>query len=208
MYSCICRSMLCKNLLSILPNDCPRTFAGWYIFSLTKSISQLLYITSPLVHVSCIRAGFDLDDTFFLIIFFRVDCKTFGFSPAAWLVLLLFKTSIKSSVTFGKFVFSPNTSRFREKAWTFLREFLSLTDQTTATSKSQLTSLIILETVNLSTLLWHSTRPLLQGLSGVVVQILIFTFPQNVLNSSWVTKRTCPMFGKSFWCLSLSFLLL
>lgn len=63
-----------------------------------------------------------------------------------------------------------------EKPLPFLREFLALKAQATATSKSQLISSIVLQTINLSQTSWHSTRLLLQGLLAAVVQILIFKF--------------------------------
>lgn len=69
-----------------------------------------------------------------------------------------------------------------EKPLPFLREFLALKAQATATSKSQLISSIVLQTINLRKTLWRSTRSLLQGILAAVAQI--FKFKQNVLNSS------------------------
>ena len=63
------------------------------------------------------------------------------------------------------------------------RAFFALTPQARAILRSQCASSIVFETVNPSTALWRSTKPLLHGLSASAVHILTFKFSQNVINS-------------------------
>ena len=148
-----------------------------YISPYKKIISLVLYVTSPLVRVWCFRASFNLNDASFLIKIFLTECNILRFLVTLWLVVLFSKADSKSPEPFGKF------DIFQRQVRSFKRIF-DTEVQATATSKSQLVPSIVLDTVNPITPLWCSTRPLLQGLSATVVQILIVKFSQNVLNSS------------------------
>ena len=75
---------------------------------------------------------------------------------------MIFSNAGKLSLeTLGKLGFLPKTNWLGENPFTFFNEFLALTAQATAISKSHLVSSMVLATVKPRIALCLSTRPLL-----------------------------------------------